>query len=167
MIFTTDYAAGDVIWRIKCAREEGSNEEDREDAIEHVRRVYRYCQNTVDCRRVQVLSYFDESFDKADCMGKCDNCLDTSPITYEDLTASAHALLEMARDLAHTSISRAKLVAKFITEGDNHLQHYNKGEKKERTERIFDYLYALGILNQNIVSADQKWAVTNVQVRIL
>ncbi|KAI0085394.1 P-loop containing nucleoside triphosphate hydrolase protein [Irpex rosettiformis] len=90
------FAWRDADWKIKCARDEAKDEADKEDAIENVLRVFGYCQNTVDCRRVQVLSYFDENFDKADCSANCDNCQDTSEVTYEDLTISTYKLLELA-----------------------------------------------------------------------
>ena len=34
-------------------------------------------QFQVDCRRVQIMQYFGERFDKAACKGTCDNCRDS------------------------------------------------------------------------------------------
>ena len=36
--------------------------------------MVRYCENMTDCRRQQVLSYFNERFDSAACRKTCDNC---------------------------------------------------------------------------------------------
>ncbi len=46
-------------------------------------------QLQVDCRRVQIMQYFGERFDKAACKGTCDNCRDSRPTETLDLTALA------------------------------------------------------------------------------
>lgn len=37
-------------------------------------RVMQYCENSTDCRRKQVLQYFNEDFDPRFCRMQCDNC---------------------------------------------------------------------------------------------
>jgi bloom syndrome protein len=43
----------------------------------------------VDCRRVLIMQYFGEAFDKGRCKGTCDNCRDARPLETIDLTALA------------------------------------------------------------------------------
>ncbi|XP_063928003.1 uncharacterized protein LOC135141081 [Zophobas morio] len=42
--------------------------------LENLKRVVQFCENTVDCRRVQTLAYFGEKFDRKNCNYACDNC---------------------------------------------------------------------------------------------
>ena len=42
--------------------------------LSNITRVVEYCENQVDCRRQQVLLYFNEPFDPLLCQGTCDNC---------------------------------------------------------------------------------------------
>lgn len=46
----------------------------KENNKDNVRRVVQYCINEADCRRMQVLAYFGETFDPRDCHKTCDNC---------------------------------------------------------------------------------------------
>lgn len=69
----------------------------RERQKESLQEVLRFCNNKTDCRRVQVLAYFNESFNPADCHAGCDVCLSRNQNSYfvEDVTEDAKAVLEM------------------------------------------------------------------------
>ncbi|KAI8338070.1 P-loop containing nucleoside triphosphate hydrolase protein [Chlamydoabsidia padenii] len=44
--------------------------------LDNLNSMMQYCENTVDCRRKQVLAYFGEVFDPAQCLAPvCDNCI--------------------------------------------------------------------------------------------
>lgn len=48
--------------------------EQRARLFENLNQMMRYCENSLDCRRKQILSYFGEEFDPAQCERTCDNC---------------------------------------------------------------------------------------------
>jgi superfamily II DNA helicase RecQ len=166
----SDYTWKDAEWQLRCAREEAKDEADKQDAIENILKVVQYCQNDVECRRVQVLRYFDEQFEKATCKNSCDNCCDTSEVTYEDLTMSAHNLVQMARESCNQrDTTRPNLLIAFAG-GDSHcLDQWNKGERRHRVERIFDHLLSLGFLelNSKRPKGEISWTVSYVNVRQL
>ncbi|KNC23933.1 hypothetical protein FF38_03425 [Lucilia cuprina] len=51
--------------------------------------VMQYCENETDCRRKQVLLYFNEQFDSKKCNRKCDNCMNAKNMITKDCTAEA------------------------------------------------------------------------------
>lgn len=57
-------------------------------------RMVTYCDNPADCRRVEVLSYFGEAFDKADCKKTCDNCRKGVVSEQRDYSQIAKAIIE-------------------------------------------------------------------------
>lgn len=61
--------------------------------------VLRFCSNKTDCRRVQVLAFFNEIFDPALCNQGCDICLDrdTNRFTAEDVTVDALKAIQMVQ----------------------------------------------------------------------
>ena len=54
--------------------------------METLKLVVKYCENKVDCRRSQVLCYFDEKFDPSMCGKTCDNCRSSTVYTVKDMT---------------------------------------------------------------------------------
>lgn len=54
-----------------------------------LRHVVQFCENQSDCRRVQILAYFNESFDVCNCHRTCDNCK-TDDI-FQTIDYAAHA----------------------------------------------------------------------------
>jgi len=70
------------------------------------RAVVDYCINISECRRVQLLRYFDERFDKMVCAHGCDNCADPLPLVTRDVTKEA----KFAVELVQTFQAKAELV---------------------------------------------------------
>jgi bloom syndrome protein len=71
------------------------DQKERQKASMH--EVLRFCNNKTDCRRSQVLAFFNEVFDAANCHQGCDVCLgrDLNRFTVEDVTADAIQVLRM------------------------------------------------------------------------
>lgn len=59
--------------------------------------MVQYCENRCDCRRVQVLAYFGETFSKEECENSCDNCNSDAVFETMDFTAQAHAAMNLVR----------------------------------------------------------------------
>lgn len=151
--------------------------EDRVDAEEHIRRVIQYCQNSVDCRRSQVLAYFDERFDPKECHGLCDNCRNTTPVTKEDVTDHAHAFVRLAEeaDEKGAKLTRPMCIEVFLGKisannkgrGFDNYKSFGagKGIRKERAERIFDHLHATGVLDDELErNGNSAWSQSYVRV---
>lgn len=67
---------------------EGSWEQ-KERGRKMLRNMVQFCENQNDCRRVQILAYFNEVFRKEDCNNGCDNCNSTSSFVAQDFTELA------------------------------------------------------------------------------
>ncbi|KAI7876266.1 ATP-dependent DNA helicase [Lichtheimia hyalospora FSU 10163] len=48
--------------------------EQRARLLENLNQMVSYCENSLDCRRKQILSYFGEEFNPVQCERTCDNC---------------------------------------------------------------------------------------------
>ena len=73
---------------------EGSWEQ-KERQRKMLRNMVQFCENRADCRRAQVLNYFNEAFRKESCAGSCDNCSSTSTFETQDLSEYAVAAIEL------------------------------------------------------------------------
>lgn len=64
-----------------------------------VQEVLRFCQNLTDCRRKQVLRFFNEDFDPAQCNQGCDVCLNRDQNKYKtvDVLEDARNLIKMVQ----------------------------------------------------------------------
>ncbi|KAL4768787.1 hypothetical protein BDW60DRAFT_225487 [Aspergillus nidulans var. acristatus] len=59
--------------------------------------VVKYCENANDCRRVQILAYFSESFKRQDCNASCDNCKSGDTFEVQDFSEHASAAIKIVR----------------------------------------------------------------------
>lgn len=67
------------------------NEEQIMRNIEGLSKMTLYCLEDIECRRVQLLNHFDETFDRKRCSPKCDNCLATGG-SIQEVDVSEHAV---------------------------------------------------------------------------
>ncbi|KKF97458.1 ATP-dependent helicase SGS1 [Ceratocystis platani] len=123
---------------------------DRQIAM--LNRVVTFCDNESDCRRVEILRYFNESFDAADCNRQCDNCLYDKNVSEPlDFTHIAAAALGAVR-ICPESLTMGQCADILMGKGDKHMEKLNKkfelepfsnaakGLKKLDVERIIDRL---------------------------
>lgn len=73
--------------------------EQKQQQRENLRQVIAFCENKIDCRRSQVLSYFGETFDKSNCNRTCDNCERNTEVTTVDRTNYALKALKLASEI--------------------------------------------------------------------
>jgi bloom syndrome protein len=62
-----------------------------------LRNVVQFCENKSDCRRVQILAYFNESFRGEDCHGTCDNCKSDATFENRDFSHDAKKAVELVK----------------------------------------------------------------------
>ncbi|KAI0933765.1 hypothetical protein AcV5_010489 [Taiwanofungus camphoratus] len=152
------------------------SDEQRENQADALRRVVEYCQNNVDCRRVQVLGYFGETFDRRECHKGCDNCRNEEGIEEQDVTVSAMDLIKLAQNMlsgGNQRVTRNQLKETFrgsrnkdiLSRGYDKLQGYGKGASMQREliERLLDRLERMGIFEQVSIKVNE-WNQTYMKV---
>lgn len=173
-----DYAYKDAAYVLQCARKADYDSATTEYIVDNARRVVQYCLNNTDCRRTQVLAYFEEKFSAEKCNGRCDNCRNTTPVTREDVTDNAHRYIQLAQHIRKTreNASRNMLVDCFLgkstavtkKKGFDNCPAFGiaRGTDRGRAERLFDQLMTMGIFEPIQVQAKfSKYSNEYVQVR--
>lgn len=133
-------------------RDEELSELGKENHLAKLRQVVQYCENTTDCRRKQVLQYFNETFDPVNCKKQCDNCRNYNHVTVveKDCTQYAKDIIKLVKSIQDDQVTVLHcqdvfrgLNHKKITEaGHNENEYHGKGQSldKNDVERIFFYL---------------------------
>ncbi|KAH9857775.1 hypothetical protein C2E23DRAFT_805636 [Lenzites betulinus] len=154
---------GDFARSMDRIQKDDITEIQRREQQEELRVVMRYCSNDVRCRRQQVITFFGDEFDPADCHQLCDNCRNSTPYVTEDHSTDAQNTIRLLenisrRDVRVTAVqlasalkgSRAKdLVEKGITDVESYgaCSHLTKNI----IDRLIDEMFHAGILKSEIV----------------
>jgi hypothetical protein len=93
--------------------------EEKKRQKDGVQDVISYCQDTVTCRRVQVLHHFGQDFNKAQCSKGCDNCNNDSAVVSEDMTDTAKAAIAIVKALLKNKHNVTKTIIGDILRGGN------------------------------------------------
>jgi bloom syndrome protein len=104
------YGYQDTIMLNKFIDESDGNREQKDRQRKMLNRVVQFCENKADCRRVEVLNYFSESFRKEDCNGTCDNCKSDIVFRTEDVTDVAKAALQVIKRLQDEKLTIGQCV---------------------------------------------------------
>lgn len=170
------YQDASAIRRMIDDGEEGSFEQ-KERQRQMLRGVVGFCENKSDCRRVQVLHYFNEIFRREDCNGACDNCTSNSKFETRDYTDYAVAAIALVKRIAKDKVTLLHCVDVFRG-GKNKkiasLQHgslpqYGTGSHMERSdvERLFYRLLSEdALIEKNIVNKRSGFPSKYLQVSI-
>ncbi|KAK9432458.1 hypothetical protein V1505DRAFT_365649 [Lipomyces doorenjongii] len=128
-----------------------------------LKQVLQYCENQTDCRRHQVLQYFNEKFDSKDCHNQCDNCRIATVCEFEtrDITGITKNIIRTILAIQDDNVTmlhcmdvfRGAKTAKIQGAGHNSVPGYAAGKDVERTdmERIFHHLVAQSILKESAI----------------
>ena len=121
--------------------------EQKERQRKMLRNVVQFCENRSDCRRVQILNYFNESFKREDCNGACDNCNSSSAFETQDFTDYAISAIRLVREIQKQNVTLLHCVdvfRGFKTKKVKDLGHcdvaeYGSGSSLQRgdVERLF------------------------------
>ncbi|PWN54448.1 ATP-dependent DNA helicase [Violaceomyces palustris] len=130
---------------------------------ENLRKVVNFCMNDTDCRRVQVLQYFNEAFTADQCHRTCDNCsTNVGCFQKQDVTDLAVKALKLVIELCSTSqvtllycvdVFRGSKIAKILNSKHDQLEMYGAGSKMARDDctRLFQHLAALDAIGEHSV----------------
>ena len=137
--------------------------EQKERQRQMLRNVVQFCENRSDCRRVQVLNYFNESFKREDCNGACDNCTSNSTFASQDFTDYAVSAIELVKRIEQNNVTllhcvdvfRGSKTKKIADLHHNRLDDYGAGSELDRgeVERLFHRLLSEDALaEKNVVN---------------
>lgn len=83
---------------LKRMIDEGDGSYEQKARQKHMlRNVVQFCENRSDCRRVQVLAYFNEYFRREDCGNSCDNCKSDLVFEVHDFSQYAAWIVNIVR----------------------------------------------------------------------
>ncbi|TAQ90486.1 hypothetical protein B7494_g1178 [Chlorociboria aeruginascens] len=93
------YGYQDTAMLQKFIMDSGGEPEQKARQREMLQRMSAYCWNPNECRREQILSYFNENFAKENCESQCDNCSSVSQTVLTDFTSQARAAVSIVKRL--------------------------------------------------------------------
>lgn len=99
------YGYGDTIMLKKFIADDSGSEEQKERQRKMLQRMIQYCEERAECRRVQVLDYFGEKFNKADCQNTCDNCRSDTKFKAVDFSQYAQQALHLVKSLRNRKVT--------------------------------------------------------------
>ncbi|KAF1355724.1 hypothetical protein EJ07DRAFT_131434 [Lizonia empirigonia] len=138
---------------------EGSREQ-KQRLHDMLRTVVQYCENKADCRRAQVLGYFSEPFDPANCNSTCDNCRSDASFVTKDLTEYAAMAIKLVSKVHEDNVTMHQCVdafrgAKSAKLKKSGLEDYGWGFGADLdrgdNERIFQSLLESGALKEKSI----------------
>jgi superfamily II DNA helicase RecQ len=150
--------------------------EEKKRQEDGVRAVVQYCQNEIDCRRVQVLGYFGQVFDRKDCRKQCNNCLDNAGSAETDMSEMAAQAIRLVKCLLSRDTNVTKLHCLDVFRGANLKAIRDRGHDRvplfgagssltrEQCERLFDHLLSLEGFRQVPVPNKSGWNALYMQV---
>ncbi|EXJ75786.1 uncharacterized protein A1O5_00293 [Cladophialophora psammophila CBS 110553] len=99
------YGYGDTT-SIKRMIEKGDGDWQQKERQKHLlRNVVQFCENRSDCRRQQVLGYFNEHFKREDCNDTCDNCNSTSTFETQDFSEHAKNAIRIVQQVSREQVT--------------------------------------------------------------
>ncbi|XP_076370339.1 recQ-like DNA helicase BLM isoform X2 [Tachypleus tridentatus] len=175
------YSYQDVQRMRRIIEKDCENPQAKRTHLDNLYRMVHYCENKTDCRRVQMLEYFGEIFDKQLCMSSskttCDNC--NSKETYEmcDVTEDAKAIVQCMLDIVGirrqnnytlnyiVDIFKGSNNSKIQSAGHTTLPLHGRGQAYQRSdaERLVRKLVMDGFLEEDLVINHMDHAATYIR----
>ncbi|KAI0553665.1 hypothetical protein F4679DRAFT_530066 [Xylaria curta] len=157
------FSYGDITQLRKLIADGDGSEEQKERQRNMLGVVAAFCDNQSDCRRVEILRYFGETFSKAQCNATCDNCLSKDKFQQKDFTKYALAVLEIARSAGRVTLAQCTdyLIGKK-KKSDFEVEEFHgiaRHMPKHEVHRIIDRLLAEEALKEeNVFKATVRMA---------
>lgn len=131
--------------------------------MDNLYRMVQYCENMADCRRVQLLEYFAEKFDPAQCKNgntPCDNCQSSLPFVTQDITDLVKVIVRSIEQVGNDKYTLNQYLeavkgsnSQRITSGElSTLPLYGRGSKmtKHDLERLLHMLVMQDVLSESL-----------------
>jgi RecQ family ATP-dependent DNA helicase len=145
--------------RIKAMIKDSDGDwEQKERQYRMLRNVVQFCENRSDCRRVQVLAYFNEHFSADQCHNKCDNCTSDATFELRDMSEHARNAVRIVEALHHAKVTmlhcidiyRGTKSKKIRDMQHDEMEEFGLGHdlEKEDIDRLFHRLAADGVLEE-------------------
>lgn len=155
----------------KMVEEGDGSREQKQRQHDMLRNVIQFCENKSDCRRVQVLNYFSESFKRENCNQTCDNCLSGATFEEKDLTEYAAAAIRMVKQVEKSNVTLHQCVDAFRGASNAKLKSagldefgFGKDLDRENVERVFTHLLEAQTLREESKSNNAGFATNYVKV---
>ncbi|OAF99685.1 ATP-dependent DNA helicase [Paraphaeosphaeria sporulosa] len=150
---------------------EGSREQ-KQRQHDMLRNVIQFCENKSDCRRVQVLNYFSESFKKEDCGESCDNCTSGATFEEKDLSQYAQKAIELVRKVHESKVTVLQCVDAFRGAKNAKIKKSDIGDifgfgadlERGDVERVFNHLLESRALEETSVSNKMGFATNYIHL---
>ncbi|KAF7712846.1 DNA helicase [Penicillium ucsense] len=163
---------------LKRMIDEGDGSYEQKTRQKHMlRNVVQFCENRSDCRRVQVLAYFNEHFRREDCASSCDNCKSEHAFELHDFSEYAAWIVKIVRWFQNQPGPRGEMgekvtvlycvdvlrgdLKKAKSPGHKSMPWYGKGSDLDRgeAERLFYRLLGEDALAEDNVINGSDFAV--------
>lgn len=153
------------------------NDDQKQRQKDNINEVMRFCMNKTDCRRAQVLAFFNEIFDPVNCNANCDVCLTRDKNVYEeeDVTEDAISLLRMVDNLRDKGKVTVMLAAE-IWRGSNRAavraysgnKYFGAGKDWDRaeSERLVQFLLIEKGLQEYTTKNKAGWTNSYLEVSL-
>lgn len=136
--------------QVTIQRDDKLEESAKEMHLTKLREVVQYCENKSDCRRRQVLHYFDEKFDSRDCQKMCDNCCSETVSISRDVTEHCANIVKLVELIQRDKVTvihcqdiyKGSKNSKITKQGHHDNPYHGLGKDLDRgdIERIFFHL---------------------------
>lgn len=134
-------------------RDKNLEERAREWHLIKLRQMVQYSENKTDCRRRQVLHFFNEAFDAKKCQKKCDNCCTNTKSIIKDVTQHCVNIMKMVQAIQNDKVTvlhcqdvyKGSKNKKIVTQGHHENEFHGMGRDLDRgdIERIIFELQSL------------------------
>lgn len=154
------YGYGDTSMLQRFINESDGSPSQKARQREMLNRMIQYCWNRIDCRRVEILAYFNEKFSKEQCNHTCDNCASDSVRVVVDFTSYARAAISTVQQVQSENVTMLHCVKILLGKTDEkkikdlgHDKLSGFGAAKDlnrgQVERIFHRLVAENALTED------------------
>lgn len=166
------FGYGDVTSLRKLITDGDGNDEQKERQRNMLGVVSAFCDNQTDCRRVEILRYFGETFSKSQCNATCDNCRSEDQFEHKDYTKYARGVLEIVNSEGRVTLAQCTdyLMGKKKKSDFRHEMEKFHGMArhmpKHEVHRVIDRLLAENALREeNVINRSVRMAVQYYRVR--